>query len=191
MKTKDQNKYQMIIKEATRLLVENGVEYFSTTKVAKAVGISQSNIYIYFANKQDLILQVFQYHIHEMSVYVSKSLSEKSSMAENLRNNIKALIAFSLKHPESIEIIELIKHTHSLDLDLKKKQTDKANQKIQDLLQLGIETGEFRQININVLRTLIMSTTYNYIHALKSGWYTQTEVTADQITELIVAAILI
>jgi Transcriptional regulator len=51
MKKKDDEKYQKIIQAAIQIILEDGAATLSTTKVAKRVAISQSNIYIYFKNK--------------------------------------------------------------------------------------------------------------------------------------------
>ncbi|WP_125571368.1 TetR/AcrR family transcriptional regulator [Lacticaseibacillus songhuajiangensis] len=59
MKKKDPEKFQNIIAAAQELILQDGAGSVTTTKVAKKVGIAQSNIYIYFKNKDYMIAQVY------------------------------------------------------------------------------------------------------------------------------------
>ncbi|WCJ49452.1 TetR/AcrR family transcriptional regulator [Lactiplantibacillus plantarum] len=55
MKRKDMNKQVKIQDAVAAIILAEGPAGVSTTKVAKHVGIAQSNVYLYFKNKQALI----------------------------------------------------------------------------------------------------------------------------------------
>lgn len=60
MKNKDENKNNLILDAAAKLVLEQGLFGLSIAKVAKLVNISQSNIYIYFENKDDLLKKLYR-----------------------------------------------------------------------------------------------------------------------------------
>lgn len=58
MKIKKREKYTKILAAAKALILRDGTATIGTTKVAKAVGMAQSSLYIYFKNKDDLLRQL-------------------------------------------------------------------------------------------------------------------------------------
>ncbi|MBU8909212.1 TetR/AcrR family transcriptional regulator, partial [Desertibacillus haloalkaliphilus] len=85
MKKKDESKYETIIQAAIQIIVTEGAASLSTTKVAKAVGISQSNIYIYFNNKADMLTQVFEHEQAVMRDMLVTSITTEPTLAGKVR----------------------------------------------------------------------------------------------------------
>ncbi|MFQ7236951.1 MAG: TetR/AcrR family transcriptional regulator, partial [Enterococcus hulanensis] len=56
MKKKDNTKITKILDATVQIILHEGAAAVSTVKVAKIVGIAQSNVYLYFKNKNDLLL---------------------------------------------------------------------------------------------------------------------------------------
>ena len=52
-----------ILKVASQLLIERGVENFTLTKTAKLAGISLGNVQYYFPHKRDLLNAFLRSHI--------------------------------------------------------------------------------------------------------------------------------
>lgn len=60
-----------IIEKTIEIVAEKGLEGFSTRQISKALGISTSNIYIYYKSKDELLYDCF--------LYVNKEIAEKLS----------------------------------------------------------------------------------------------------------------
>lgn len=58
-----------IIEKTIEIVAEKGLEGFSTRQISKALGISTSNIYIYYKSKDELLYDCF--------LYVNKEIAEK------------------------------------------------------------------------------------------------------------------
>ena len=58
MRTRNQDKEQLVKEEALKMLVNEGLEGFSVNKLAKRCGISVATLYIYYKDKDDLILKI-------------------------------------------------------------------------------------------------------------------------------------
>jgi AcrR family transcriptional regulator len=189
MKIKDEEKYQRIIDAATFLLINEGLDNFSTTKVAKKVGIAQSNIYLYFKNKKELLQRIFSYHVHQMSAYVNNNMLREGSTHELLVSSTDQLIVYALANPESLEIIEMLKHSRELKLAFMPKVEDWENEKIQAILRQGLIEGALRPTNINFIRFFMLATVREYTYAVTNKLYTTKEVSPKEVRNTILCAI--
>jgi TetR/AcrR family transcriptional repressor of multidrug resistance operon len=60
MRTKDPQKEKIIREKAIAMIVEEGFDGLSMSKLAKAANISASTIYIYFENRENLLNRLYQ-----------------------------------------------------------------------------------------------------------------------------------
>jgi len=58
MRTRNIDKVQLVKQKAIELIVKNGLEGFSMNKLAKACNISVATLYIYYQDRDDLIIKV-------------------------------------------------------------------------------------------------------------------------------------
>ncbi|MGM0453538.1 MAG: TetR/AcrR family transcriptional regulator [Thermodesulfobacteriota bacterium] len=67
LQKKQADKRQQIIDAASGLIVEQGIEKTSLTDIAKAAGMSKGSLYYYYATKDDLIFDITETHINQIS----------------------------------------------------------------------------------------------------------------------------
>jgi AcrR family transcriptional regulator len=65
--TKQQVKRHQIIEAAARLMVQKGIEQTSLSDIALEAGISKGSLYYYYASKDDLIFDITDTHINQIS----------------------------------------------------------------------------------------------------------------------------
>jgi AcrR family transcriptional regulator len=58
MRTRNIDKVQLVKQKAIELIVKNGLEGFSMNKLARACNISVATLYIYYKDRDDLIIKV-------------------------------------------------------------------------------------------------------------------------------------
>jgi AcrR family transcriptional regulator len=58
MRTRNTDKVQLVKQKAIELIVKNGLEGFSMNKLAKACNVSVATLYIYYKDRDDLIIKV-------------------------------------------------------------------------------------------------------------------------------------
>ena len=159
MKKKDNEKYVKIIKAAIEIILDEGAATLSTTKVAKKVAISQSNIYIYFKNKDDLLKQIYLLEIKCYQDLIENIVKNNDSTLEKIKQYIKALYDVSIKNPDSMFIIEQIKQIPNSPIDI----TDPnfigfEGNPIFDLLKKGISEGILKDIDPTIYLSMIFNT---------------------------------
>lgn len=64
---KQADKRQQIIEAAGRMIVQKGIDKTSLTDIAKEAGISKGSLYYYYASKDDLIFDITEAHINQIS----------------------------------------------------------------------------------------------------------------------------
>ena len=67
LETKINPKYKQIIDAAVIVIAENGYHQAQVSKIAKQAGVADGTIYLYFKNKEDILISVFQ---EKMGVFV-------------------------------------------------------------------------------------------------------------------------
>lgn len=190
MKLKDEEKYDRLITAAVTVLATGGLASFSTTKVAKLAGIPQSNVYIYFANKQSLLEAVYQTTVHQQSVAVAAALDAQASLVTQLQASVTALYEFAREFPETVTAIQVLLDDVALKHQLQLKQDDAANQRIQRLLQVGVAQQLLRAVDLNFIRYFLARPVYHYAAGVRSGLYPDTPQSLADLTAMIMGAVL-
>ncbi|GGH83727.1 TetR/AcrR family fatty acid metabolism transcriptional regulator [Pullulanibacillus pueri] len=73
MGIKDRPKYRLIIEAAVDVIAENGFHQAQVSKIAKRAGVADGTIYIYFKNKEDILISVFR---EKMGDFIEKIKAE-------------------------------------------------------------------------------------------------------------------
>lgn len=79
---KQAEKRQQIIEAATRVIVQKGIDKTSLTDIAKAAGISKGSLYYYYATKNDLIFDITEAHISQISNNLFDIIENRHDNAE-------------------------------------------------------------------------------------------------------------
>ncbi|ETY72722.1 TetR/AcrR family transcriptional regulator [Lactiplantibacillus fabifermentans] len=190
MKVKDEQKYDRLIAAAIDLLAAGGLANFSTTKVAKQAGIPQSNVYIYFKNKQSLLEAVFQATVHTESVAVAAAIDDNAELAEQLAMSIRALYDFALAQPAVVTALQVLTEDVALKQKFALKADDTANQKIQHLLTTGVTQNILQPVDLNLLRYFLTRPIFHYAEGRRHGLYSATTTSIDELVVMVMGAVL-
>lgn len=111
MRTRDIKKEKLVREKAINLLVKEGFEGFSMQKLAKACNISVATLYIYYKNKEALIIELGGEEGKKMTAATLKNFSPDLPFAEGLRVQWENRANFWLKNPKSASFFEALKHS--------------------------------------------------------------------------------
>lgn len=160
MVKKDKPKYKQIIDAAVIVIAENGYHQAQVSKIAKQAGVADGTIYLYFKNKEDILISVFQ---EKMGVFVSeleKIIAKDASAADKLGmmiNSHFSLLASDL-HLAIVTQLELRQSNH--DIRMKINNVLRGYLKLMDrILVSGMKSGEFDQnMDIRLARQMVFGT---------------------------------
>jgi len=111
MRIRDTQKELLVKQKAIEMLLRDGFDGFSMQKLAKACGISVGTIYIYYRNKEDLILSIGIEEGKRMSAATMKGFSPDMPFAEGLKKQWENRAAYWFENRESARFSEKLKRT--------------------------------------------------------------------------------
>ena len=111
MRTRDEVKEAAIRKKAMMLIVQEGFDGLSMHKLAKAAGVSVATIYIYYRDREDLILSLCREETIRMTEATLKDFDPLMPFAEGLKNQWKNRATFWLKNPIEAQFLERMRHS--------------------------------------------------------------------------------
>lgn len=157
---RDKPKYKQIIDAAVIVIAENGYHQAQVSRIAKQAGVADGTIYLYFKNKEDILISLFR---EKMGMFVEKIeevIAGKRTAAEKLlvmiENHCKIL---SEDHHLAI-VTQLELRQSNKDIRLKINEVLKGYLTVIDnILNEGIESDEFSaDLDIRLARQMIFGT---------------------------------
>ena len=84
MEKKRGPKYHQIIDAAVKVIAMNGYHQAQVSKIAREAGVADGTIYLYFRNKEDILISLFQEKIGQAIAKTKTKLEVVSSFEEKL-----------------------------------------------------------------------------------------------------------
>lgn len=169
MRLRDEQKEQLVRTKALELLVEEGFNGFSMHKLAKAANVSPATLYIYFQNKEDLIVQLGIEVGLKIHVVTFEGFDYEASFEDGLWMQWKNRAKYVLENPISAAFIEQFRNS-----PYKKKLGDEYFQEFRNnmtkFLKRAIEKGELIPLPKEVFWTLAFAPLYQLIHFAQDGY---------------------
>ncbi|MED3661998.1 TetR/AcrR family transcriptional regulator [Ureibacillus sp. FSL K6-8385] len=157
---RDKPKYMQIIDAAVIAIAENGYHKTQISKIAKQAGVADGTIYLYFKNKEDILISLFK---EKMSVFI-ESLQEIIEMETSATEKLSKMIDNHFKvlannrHLATVTQLEL--RQSNKELRLKINAILKEYLKLLDnILIEGMMNGEFNPtMDVRVARQMVFGT---------------------------------
>lgn len=111
MRVRDENKKAVLRRKAIEMIVKEGLDGISMQKLARAAGCSPATIYIYFKDKDDLILQICVEEFNIMADATLKDFDPEMHFAEGLKIQWINRARYSLKNPMKQDFMEQMRHS--------------------------------------------------------------------------------
>jgi len=144
-----------IIKAAMDVFSKRGYAKANIREIAKVAGISVGGVYLYFKNKEELYKSLIQDKRREMGTRIETAIEKAESEAHALSNFLGLYLDYALKHKEFI-LLHIREYGFAFGVAEKKKFFTKQRELVKQILQRGIQSGEFRKCNANDMAKIIM-----------------------------------
>ncbi|MEJ7769880.1 MAG: TetR/AcrR family transcriptional regulator [Chitinophagaceae bacterium] len=118
MRPRDEGKEKAIRKKAMELIVLTGFDGLSMHKLARVAGVSVATIYIYYKDREDLILSLCKEETIRMTEATLKGFDPSMPFREGLKNQWKNRAAFWLQNPVEAQFLERMRHSPYQDKTL-------------------------------------------------------------------------
>jgi TetR/AcrR family fatty acid metabolism transcriptional regulator len=154
---KSGEKYQAIIEAAVKIIAESGYHSAQVSRIAREAGVADGTIYLYFKNKEDVLISLFRNKMGEFIALTQKELI-------NIKDPFEMLAGLIYNHFSKLQDdrnlasvlqIQLRQSEHSIRMKISEIIKDYYNL-IEQVVKYGIEEGSFNpHIDPRVARKMI------------------------------------
>ena len=100
-------KYQKIIQAATKVFAQKGFYNSKVADVAKEANVADGTIYLYFKNKDDLLISIFEDSMDTFSGEVQKVVDGVSDPVEKLRRFIRLHLELVRENQDTSLVLQI------------------------------------------------------------------------------------
>src|SRR3954451_7430041 len=79
------DKRERILRAAVKVFARNGFHATRVSEVAKAAGVADGTIYLYFKSKEELLVSLFDDRVSKLLAFMQEELPKLASAPEKLR----------------------------------------------------------------------------------------------------------
>ncbi len=157
---RDKPKYKKIVDAAVVVIAENGYHQAQVSKIAKEAGVADGTIYLYFKNKEDILVSVFR---EKMAIFVSnlqtileKDLNTSEMLFKMIDNHF--FVLHEDRHLAIVTQLELRQSGKKLRLRINEVLKEYLDL-LDVILKEGIDTGELDQtMDVRLARQMVFGT---------------------------------
>jgi len=102
------DKRERILEAAVKVFARNGFHATRVSEVAKAAGVADGTIYLYFKSKEELLFSLFEDRIDKLLVYMREELPKKPDAPARLRAVIDMQLGLLEGERDLAEVITVI-----------------------------------------------------------------------------------
>ena len=146
IKEKNNDKYHRILEAAVKVFAEQGFFQSTISQIAKEAGVADGTIYLYFKNKDDILVQFFSYKTKQVFSRFREDVDKADNAIDKLRNLIRrhlnefqsdrnmAVVYQAETHQRSRLVEKQIKEMSKMYLDI-----------VSEIVEQGQEEGDIRK----------------------------------------------
>ncbi|MCL6424743.1 fatty acid metabolism transcriptional regulator FadR [Bacillus subtilis] len=153
-------KYMQIIDAAVEVIAENGYHQSQVSKIAKQAGVADGTIYLYFKNKEDILISLFKEKMGQFIERMEEDIKEKATAKEKLAFVISKHFSLLAGDHNLAIVTQLELRQSNLELRQKINEILKGYLNILDgILTEGIQSGELKEgLDVRLARQMIFGT---------------------------------
>ncbi|HHB74920.1 MAG TPA: TetR/AcrR family transcriptional regulator [Desulfobulbus sp.] len=149
MKSSDKqvsDKHRKIIKASTKVFAKKGFFNARISDIAKEAKVADGTIYLYFNNKFDILLSVFEQEIGRLVEQVTALLEKEDDPRKMLEIFIRKHLAEMKKNRNLAEVIQIeLRQTNKLIKDYRNNQFSEYLNIVSAIIKKGQQEKIFRQ----------------------------------------------
>ena len=150
MRTKDDEKEIALFEATVKLVNEIGFASSSVSKIAKEAGVSPATIYVYYNNKEDLLVSTYIEIKLDLSKALLRDFNDKLPIRDILRNVWFNMFEYISKNLEYYKFVEQFSNSPYRSL-VNKQEVEQYFVPMIRVLQIGIERKIIKNVNFDIL----------------------------------------
>ena len=155
--TAKQEKKERIIEAAVKVFAQKGFYTANVKDVAKAAGVADGTIYLYFKNKDDLLISLFEHKMREILIRFEEALKKINDPLEQLKVFIREYFELIEEDTDLSDVFQVeLRQSSKFLKDYHNQQFANYLNIIADIIDSGKEIGFFRpEMDTNIGKIFI------------------------------------
>lgn len=154
MRTKDDEKREALVEATVKLVNEVGFASSSVSKIAREANVSAATLYIYYKNKEDLLVSTYLDIKSDISDAILADFNSDLPLRDILRNVWLNLFGYVLNNLNYYQYIDQFANSPFSSL-VDKKVTEKYFVPLFEVLQRGIEQKIIKDVSKDILSAFL------------------------------------
>lgn len=143
---KTDDKHSKILNAAVGVFSRNGFYNSKISEIAKIAGVADGTIYLYFKNKDDILIRIFETAMDTIHASLDRSWAGVDDPIEKLRRLIFNHFELVENNPEMAEVLQVeLRQSHLFMKEYRPERWLSYLKRIQDLVIDGQERRVFRR----------------------------------------------
>jgi TetR/AcrR family transcriptional regulator, multidrug resistance operon repressor len=195
MRTRDESKEEAIRQKALEMAVNEGFDGFSMQKLAKGAGVSPATLYIYFKDRDDLLIELYIEQQDKMQEATLKGFDPEMHFDEGLKLQWMNRARFCIENPLSMHFLEQMKFSPYFE-PCSKRLKPGLRDIMMAFTRKAIQNKELVELPLEVYWSIAFSPLYNLVkfHMTKRGLggfraFVLTDEIMDQTLQLVLKAL--
>ena len=139
------DKRERILKAATQVFAQHGFFNSKISEIAKAANVADGTIYLYFKNKDDLLICLFEEEMNK----IIRNMKEEVAKAEGTENKLNTFIKVHLEliagNKELAEVLQIeLRQSHKFMKEYMGSKLNDYLNIISSIISQGQKNGELR-----------------------------------------------
>ena len=157
---REKPKYKQIIDAAVIVIAENGYHQAQVSKIAKEAGVADGTIYLYFKNKEDILISVFRekmaIFVNNIQAILDKDVNTSEKLFKMIDNHFRVLNED--QHLAIVTQLELRQSNKQLRLRINEVLKEYLGL-LDAILKQGMENGELdERLDVRLARQMVFGT---------------------------------
>jgi TetR/AcrR family fatty acid metabolism transcriptional regulator len=145
-KRKNNDKYFSIIRAATKIFAKKGFYQAKISEIAREAGVADGTIYIYFQNKDDILICLFEEQMKDVLDNMVDQISRLEDPAKKLERFALAHLKLIEQNKDMAEIIQVeVRQSGKFMKEYKNEKFIQYLDLIAEIIKQGQEKGVFRK----------------------------------------------
>jgi TetR/AcrR family transcriptional regulator, fatty acid metabolism regulator protein len=190
---KGTSKRERILRAAIDVFARSGYFNAKVSEIAKAAGVADGTIYLYFDGKEDVLLTIFREHTRHYLQTLERDLAEVRRADERMRTVIRHHLE-TLGHDRALAVVSQVELRHSLKFMSLFSQQEVADYLniLRKVVEGGQREGTFRR---NLHPQLVAKAVFGILDEMVTSWILSEKdydvaAQADQVADLILTGLL-
>ncbi|WP_316771231.1 TetR/AcrR family transcriptional regulator [Pedobacter frigiditerrae] len=168
MRVRDEEKVQLVKQKALESLVKDGFEGFSMNKLAKACSISVATLYIYYKDKDDLIISLAHEEGEKMATAMIENFTPSLSFEEGMRIQWLNRYAYVVGNPLAYQFFEQLR-TSTYQVKFLETFMKKFKVVISEFMHNVVARGEMNPMPLEVFWSVAYAPLYSLVRFDNEG----------------------